>query len=83
MQLYADHLSLSSDLKVVEELVKRLEKAGLALASLEIAPFSYLFTDPKPEVRKEAECTVRRALEIASVTGMPGVLVIPGYVGLP
>ncbi len=86
VQLYADHegyFSLASDLKVAEEITKRAEKAGVALASLEIAPFSYLFTDPKPEVRKEAERTVRRALEIASAMGMPGVLVIPGYVGLP
>ena len=86
VQLYADHegyFSLISDGKVFGEIAKRAEKAGVALASLEIAPFSYLFTDPDPEVRKVAEQTVRRALEIASAMGMPGVLVIPGYVGLP
>ncbi|MDA0746111.1 MAG: sugar phosphate isomerase/epimerase [bacterium] len=86
VQLYVDHegyFSLASEMGVAEEIAKRAEKAGVGLASLEIAPFSYAFTDPDLEVRKKAERTVCRALEIAAAMGLPGVLVIPGYVGLP
>lgn len=85
VQLYVEaegYFSLASDAKVCEEITGRAERAGVALASLEIAPLSYLFTDPKAEVREHAEKTVCRALEIAASMGMPGVLVIPGYVGL-
>ncbi|MDP6776141.1 MAG: sugar phosphate isomerase/epimerase family protein [Candidatus Latescibacteria bacterium] len=86
VQLFVEakgYFSLASDSKVCEEVAKRAERAGVALASLEIEPLSYLFTDPKPEVREHAEKTVCRGLEIAATMGLPGVLVIPGYVGLP
>ena len=86
VQLYVEregYLSLASELSVAEEIAARAERAGVALASLEIAPFQYSFTDPDPEVREDAKRAVCRALEIAATMGMPGVLVIPGYVGLP
>ena len=86
VQLYVEregYLSLASDLKVAEDIAARAASAGVALASLEIAPFQYSFTDPDPEVREDAKRVVCRALEIAATMGMPGVLVIPGYVGLP
>lgn len=86
VQLYVEregYLSLASDLRVAEDIAARAARAGVALASLEIAPFQYSFTDPDPEVREDAKRVVCRALEIAATMGLPGVLVIPGYVGLP
>ena len=86
VQLYVEregYFSLASDLKIAEEIAARAARTGVALASLEIAPFQYSFTDPHPEVREDARRTVCRALEIAAAMELPGVLVIPGYVGLP
>jgi len=86
VQLYVERegwFSLASEAGIGAEIAARADRAGVALASLEIAPFQYSFTDPDPEVREDARRVVCRALEIAAAMGMPGVLVIPGYVGLP
>ncbi len=61
----------------------RARACGVALTSLEIEPFSFSLTDDEPEVRTRGEATVRRGLQIAAAMEAPGVLVIPGYVGLP
>lgn len=86
VQLYVErtgHFSLESKPAIAEEIASGAAKAGIALASLEIAPFSFSFTDDAPEVRKDAQAVVTKSMEIAASMGMKGVLVIPGYVGLP
>jgi hexulose-6-phosphate isomerase len=42
-----------------------------------------LFTDDDPAVRAAGIKTVCRALDVAATLEVPGVLIIPGYVGLP
>ena len=86
VQLYVErggYFSLASDLDVARDIAVRAKQAGIALASLEIAPFQFSFTDPDPAVREDASRAVRRALALAAAMDLPGVLVIPGYVGLP
>lgn len=75
--------SLVSDDRPLQSIAAAARCAGVALTSLEIKPFSYSFTDDDPAVRAAGVKTVRRAMEVAAVMGIPGVLVIPGYVGLP
>lgn len=77
------YFSLQSDRTVAEGIAEAACRAGVALACLEIKPFSYSFTSDDIAVRAEALTTVRRAMEIASDMGIAGVHVIPGYVGLP
>lgn len=76
-------LSMESSLRQAEAIARRAAEAGIALTSLEIEPFSFSLTDDDAEVRKQGEATVCRAMALASAIGAPGVLVIPGYVGLP
>jgi len=86
IQLYVasdGYLSLDSPPKRVEAIARRAADAGLALASLEPRPFSFSLMDDDAEVRRQGEATVRRAMELARLMGSPGVLTIPGYVGLP
>ncbi|MBI3946530.1 MAG: sugar phosphate isomerase/epimerase [Armatimonadetes bacterium] len=86
VQLFIDregYFSLASDLKVAERIAAGAQRAGVSLASLEIAPFSYSLTDDDPTVREEGCKTIARAMEVAAAMGVRGVLVIPGWVGLP
>jgi hexulose-6-phosphate isomerase len=77
------YLSLESDEDRARAIARRARDSGLALTSLEIEPFSFSLTDDDQEVRRQGEDTVRRAMQLAAAMGAPGVLVIPGYVGLP
>jgi hexulose-6-phosphate isomerase len=77
------YLSLDSDQRRAQAVARRAHASGIALASLEIEPFSFSLTDDDPEVRARGEVTVRQALRVAAAMEAPGVLVIPGYVGLP
>jgi len=76
-------LSLGTAPQQAESIARRAEVAGIELTSLEIEPFSYSLMDDDAEVRKQGESTVRRSMDLAAAMGAPGVLVIPGYVGLP
>ncbi len=75
--------SLESPEQVGLQIARRARASGVELTSLEIEPFSYLLTDDDAAVRTAGLKTVRRAMEIAAAIDAPGVLVIPGYVGLP
>lgn len=77
------YLSLESDEDRARAIARRARDSGVALASLEIEPFSFSLTDDDREVRRQGEDTVRRAMQLAAAMEAPGVLVIPGYVGLP
>lgn len=77
------YLSLESDDRRAESIARRARDVGIELTSLEIEPFSFSLTDDDPDVRRQGENTVRRAMQVAAVMEAPGVLVIPGYVGLP
>lgn len=77
------YFSLRSGDNALRSVAAAARRAGIALTSLEIKPFSYLLTDDDPAVRAAGIKTVRRALEAAAAMEIPGVLIIPGYVGLP
>jgi hexulose-6-phosphate isomerase len=77
------YLSLETDQARARKIARRARSSGIELTSLEIEPFSYSLTDDNPEVRRQGERTVDRVLQLAAVMEAPGVLVIPGYVGLP
>jgi len=77
------YLSLESNEKRAGAIARRARAAGVALTSLEIEPFSFSLTNDDHEVRRQGEGTVRRAMHLAAAMEAPGVLVIPGYVGLP
>lgn len=77
------YLSLESDGNRAGAIARRARAAGIALTSLEIEPFSFSLTDDDRQVRRQGEDTVRRAMRLAAAMEAPGVLVIPGYVGLP
>jgi len=86
VQLFLDptgYFSLESDDAVVAQVAAVARAAGVGLTSLELAPFSYSFTASDPAVRRRAEEIVGRGLQIAAAMGVAGVLVIPGFVGLP
>lgn len=75
--------SMAADVSVHRSVAAAARQAGVTLTSLEIKPFSYLWTDDDPAVRAAGVDTVRRAMQIAASMEIPAVLVIPGYVGLP
>ncbi|MHB0958173.1 MAG: sugar phosphate isomerase/epimerase family protein [Pirellulaceae bacterium] len=77
------YLSLEGDDVRAQAVAQRARSSGMALTSLEIEPFSFSLTDDDVAVRAQGEATVRRALQMAAAMEAPGVLVIPGYVGLP
>ena len=77
------YLSLESDDLRAESIARLARSRGVELTSLEIEPFSFSLTDDDAEVRKQGERMVLRALEMAALMQAPGVLVVPGYVGLP
>ena len=86
VQLFAarqGYLSLECEDRRAAAIARRARASGIALTSLEIEPFTFSVTDDDPEVRAQGETTVRRAMQIAAAMEAPGVLVIPGYVGLP
>jgi hexulose-6-phosphate isomerase len=85
VQLYIEpegFFSLSSDEPTLRAVAAEARRAGVALTSLEIKPFSCLLTDDDETIRSAGCATVRRALEVAAIMEVSGVLVIPGYVGL-
>jgi len=77
------YLSPESDDRRAEGIARSARSSGIELTSLEIEPFSFSLTDDDPDVRRQGESTVRRAMQVAAAMEAPGVLVIPGYVGLP
>jgi hexulose-6-phosphate isomerase len=77
------YFSLESHDRRAEGIARRARASGIELTSLEIEPFSFSLTDDDPEVRRRGSSTVRRAMRVAAAMQAPGVLVIPGYVGLP
>jgi len=77
------YLSLDGDDRRAKSIAHRARASGVELTSLEIEPFSFSLTDDDPEVRRRGESTVRRAMQMAAAMEAPGVLAIPGYVGLP
>jgi len=86
VQLYVSrqgYLTLDSDDERVGGVARRAEAAGVALTSLEVEPFSFSLTDDDLDVRQRGVSTVCQALRLAAVMRVPGILVIPGYVGLP
>jgi hexulose-6-phosphate isomerase len=86
VQLFLDptgFFSLESPDGVAQDVARLAREADIALTSLEIAPFSYSFTSDDPAVRRRAGEVVTRSLHIAAAMGIGGVLVIPGFVGLP
>ncbi len=86
VQLYVEpegFFSLGSDEPTLQAIAAEARRAGVALTSLEIKPFSCLLTDDDEKTRLAGRETVRRALEVAATMEVSGVLVIPGYVGLP
>ena len=86
VQLYLEpegFFALNTDAPTLWAIAAEARHAGVTLTSLEIKPFSCLLTDDDQAVRAAGLATVRRALEVAAVMEVAGVLLIPGYVGLP
>jgi L-ribulose-5-phosphate 3-epimerase len=86
VELFLDstgYLSLKSSSTVATGIAQAARQASITITSLEIAPFSYLFTSDDPDTRRHADGVVRQSLRIAATMEVDGVLVIPGYVGLP
>ncbi len=77
------YFSLKSDDETIRAIAAAARRAGITLTSLEIKPFSYLLTDDDAAVREAGLKIVRRAMQVAAAMGISGVLLIPGYVGLP
>jgi hexulose-6-phosphate isomerase len=75
--------SLESDSSTVAAIAAAARDAGIELSSLEIAPFSFSFTTDDAAERTRSLRHVERCLEVAAELGTTGVLVIPGWVGLP
>src|SRR5579864_7914838 len=76
-------LTLNTPPSVLQEIATAATEAGVDLPSVEIAPLQYsLIADDKVE-RDRGRDVVIRAMDIAASIGSRGVLVIPGYVGLP
>lgn len=76
-------LSLKTDDATLRAIAAAARTEGIALPSLEIAPLQYSFTADDPPERDRGRAVVARALRVAGALGCRGVLVIPGYVGLP
>jgi hexulose-6-phosphate isomerase len=77
------YFSLQSEEATIRAIAAAARRAGITLTSLEIKPFSYLFTDDDAVVRQAGLKIVRRAMQVAAAMEIAGVLLIPGYVGLP
>ena len=75
--------SLESPPDIIEAVAAAAAAEDVALPSLEIAPFSFSFTTDDAAERTRAIDHVTRCIEIASRMGVSGLLVIPGWVGLP
>lgn len=76
-------LSLDTPTETLKEIGRMARDFGIALPSLEIAPLQYSFTTDDEEERARGRDVVLRSLDTAAALGAAGVLVIPGYVGLP
>lgn len=86
VQLFVErngYLSLESTDEVARTIARRARAACIELTSLEIQPFSFSLTADEAEVCRDGVSVVRRAMQLAAALEAPGVLVIPGYVGLP
>lgn len=87
VQLYTEisdgFVSLDTPDATLKELGQAARAAGIELPSLEIAPLQFSLTSEDEVVRAEGRRVVRRAMEMAVALEAPGVLLIPGYVGLP
>jgi len=77
------YFSLQSGDQTLRAVASAASRAGIALTSLEIKPFCYLLTADDATERAAGVRLVRRAMEVAATMEIAGVLVIPGYVGLP
>jgi L-ribulose-5-phosphate 3-epimerase len=77
------YFSLESSDRVLTDIAGAAAKNGIELPSIEIAPFSFSFTTDDEAERRRSIAHVRRCLEVAAALGSQGVLVIPGWVGLP
>jgi L-ribulose-5-phosphate 3-epimerase len=77
------YFSLESSDDVLCAVAGAAREAGIAIPSLEIAPFSFSFTTDDEAERRRAIAHVTRCLEIAATLEVEGVLTIPGWVGLP
>ncbi len=75
--------SLESNSGIISAIAAAARDAGIELSSLEIAPFSFSFTTDDAAERARSLRHVERCLEVAAELGAAGVLVIPGWVGLP
>jgi len=75
--------SLETNSSVLRDIASAARGAGIELSSLEIAPFSISFTTDDATERERSISHVTRCLEIAAELDASGVLVIPGWVGLP
>ncbi len=87
VQIYTEiakgFLSLKTDDKVLRQIGRAAADAGVEIPSLEIAPLQYSLTSDDGAERKEGARVIERGLSMAAELGARGVLVIPGYVGLP
>ena len=87
VQIYTEisdgFLSLKTDDRVLRQINAAAQQAGVEIPSLEIAPLQYSLTSDDPAERQRGCQTIERSLSMAAELGANGVLVIPGYVGLP
>ena len=86
VQLFLDrtgYFSQEASDGTAAEVAALARDCGIAVSSLEIAPFSFSFTTDDAAERERGVRVVTRCLEIASAMAVAGVLTIPGWVGLP
>jgi L-ribulose-5-phosphate 3-epimerase len=87
VQIYTEisdgFLSLKTDDTVLRQIARAAGDAGIEIPSLEIAPLQYSLTSDDAAERKRGIQVIQRSLSMAAELGARGVLVIPGYVGLP
>ncbi|MCA9428128.1 MAG: sugar phosphate isomerase/epimerase, partial [Candidatus Omnitrophica bacterium] len=87
VQIYTEisegFLCLETPESTLKEIANIARDRGIQIPSLEIAPLQYSFTSDDPEERERGKKVVAKALYMARLLGTKGVLVIPGYVGLP
>lgn len=87
VQMYTEisegFVSLDTPDVTLQEIGNAARAMGLELPSLEIAPLQFSLTSDDERIRAEGLRVVRRSMEMAVALGAPGILLIPGYVGLP
>ncbi|MGD9713010.1 MAG: sugar phosphate isomerase/epimerase family protein, partial [Thermomicrobiales bacterium] len=77
------YFSLETPSAELSAIAAAARESGITISSLEIAPFSFSFTTDDVSERLRAVDHVTRCLEIAAIVEAAGILVIPGWVGLP